>query len=359
MAKLDFGKFIGRNIPVQTVNELHVEMQVLEKKKRNETLLQEVRNYRNSNTVATSNTRTQSLLQKMEALDHELDTNTQTGSSRWMIPYADLVTLLVGLFMLLFVAVSSENSELSTSAETMNSNKAVQTEVLNQLQVELNEANQELANLSALQDLDLQLNQGESLDRAKEISTELLEAKLTAMLGLAEGSNEANDLTIRTDDRGVIISLSDQILFAPGSADLNSQAKSRLHNLTDELKAMPHPIVVEGHTDNTPIHTARYPSNWELSTDRATQILRYMIESEEFEPARLSATGYGEYRPVDENSSIEGKRKNRRVDIVVLNSVWPVTGSNLKPSAKPNAGNKTSNTLQQEQAEKLEEELTH
>jgi chemotaxis protein MotB len=78
---------------------------------------------------------------------------------------------------------------------------------------------------------------------------------------------------------------------------------------------------VEGHTDNTPIHTAQFPSNWELSTARATYVLQYLISNGNVPPQRLSAVGYGEYRPVASNSTPEGRGANRRVDLVVLGAI--------------------------------------
>ena len=75
---------------------------------------------------------------------------------------------------------------------------------------------------------------------------------------------------------------------------------------------------VEGHTDNLPINTPRFPSNWELSTARATSVIRYLIEEENLDPERLSAAGYGEYRPIDANDTPEGRARNRRVDLVIL-----------------------------------------
>ncbi|MGB3985550.1 MAG: OmpA family protein, partial [Limnochordia bacterium] len=84
------------------------------------------------------------------------------------------------------------------------------------------------------------------------------------------------------------------------------------------LKDIPNPIRIEGHTDNLPIKTAQFPSNWELSVHRATSVIRYMVEELDFDPTKLSAAGYGEYRPVRPNDSAENRAMNRRVDIVIM-----------------------------------------
>jgi chemotaxis protein MotB len=130
------------------------------------------------------------------------------------------------------------------------------------------------------------------------------------------------DVAVRYQQRGLIISLKDSILFPPASADLSPRAKQTLSQVIQELRTSMgselRPIRVEGHTDNTPIHTAQFPSNWELSTARATSIVRYLVTSDQFPPDKLSAVGYAEFKPLNDNSTIEGKQKNRRVDIVVL-----------------------------------------
>jgi len=93
-----------------------------------------------------------------------------------------------------------------------------------------------------------------------------------------------------------------------------------LDNITEAIRKYSNSIRIEGHTDNVPIKTAQFPSNWELSTARATNIVHYLVDAHEFPPEKLSAIGYGEYRPIADNSSEEGRQKNRRVDVVVLSS---------------------------------------
>jgi chemotaxis protein MotB len=91
------------------------------------------------------------------------------------------------------------------------------------------------------------------------------------------------------------------------------------------LRERDYRLRIEGHTDNAPIHNSQFPSNWELSTSRATEIVRLLIVREGFVPARLSAAGYAEYYPVATNLTAEGRAMNRRVDIVILGNAWTVT----------------------------------
>jgi chemotaxis protein MotB len=123
---------------------------------------------------------------------------------------------------------------------------------------------------------------------------------------------------LRHDERGVVIQLTDKTLFDSGSAVIREDAKPILSRVATLLKSIPNQIRIEGHTDNRPIRTARYPSNWELSVARATNVLRYLEEVHGISPGRLSASGYGEWRPLRPNTTEGNRALNRRVDIIVL-----------------------------------------
>ncbi len=130
----------------------------------------------------------------------------------------------------------------------------------------------------------------------------------------------ANDqVSVRMDDKGLVIVLSNSILFDSGKDVLKKQAYPVLNNVTSVIKkeVPDQSIGVEGHTDNVPIKHSGWKSNWELSTARATTVLHYM-EDKGIAPNRLAATGYGEYHPIAPNSTKEGQAKNRRVEIVIL-----------------------------------------
>jgi len=125
-------------------------------------------------------------------------------------------------------------------------------------------------------------------------------------------------VNITRDDRGVIISFGDSVLFDTASADIRDEAKPYLSVVASLIRRTQNPIVIEGHTDNVPIKNGRYPSNWELSTARATSVLVYFLKEHGIDPERFSASGYGQYRPVATNTTPEGRAKNRRVDIVFV-----------------------------------------
>lgn len=132
-----------------------------------------------------------------------------------------------------------------------------------------------------------------------------------------------SSIHLEAQERGLVVRFADQVFFDLGQAELKPEALEILANISPMLRDLPNPIRVEGHTDNLPINTARYPSNWELSTARATSVIRHLVEEENFSPFRLSAAGYGEYRSVRDNDTPENRAVNRRVDIVIMSmDLW-------------------------------------
>jgi chemotaxis protein MotB len=126
---------------------------------------------------------------------------------------------------------------------------------------------------------------------------------------------------MRVDERGLIISLvTDKVLFERGSASLQRGSREVLDEIAGLLRDIPNQVTVEGHTCDLPIHTAQFPSNWELSTARATQVIRYFIEQGQVPAQRLAAAGYADSRPLEPNTSEATRARNRRVDVVILRS---------------------------------------
>lgn len=166
--------------------------------------------------------------------------------------------------------------------------------------------NSEIARLN--QELDQLLASREELSRTKAE----LEKKLQDELA-------SGNLSVAMGERGLVVTVLDRILFDSGKAELKDSAKTTLEKVADILseKVGQHMIFVEGHTDNVPIRHSGWRSNWELSTARATEVIHYFAEGKGLSPQRLAATGYGEFHPVTENDSAEGRMKNRRVEIII------------------------------------------
>ena len=128
---------------------------------------------------------------------------------------------------------------------------------------------------------------------------------------------------LEIQERGLIIRFAEQVFFDLGQAILKPEALEILDSLADRLRDLPNPLRVEGHTDDWPIRTSSFPSNWELSVHRATNVVRHLIEENGFDPEKLSVAGYSEYRPIRTNDTAENRAMNRRVDIVILNiDMW-------------------------------------
>lgn len=129
---------------------------------------------------------------------------------------------------------------------------------------------------------------------------------------------DVSGVSVRNDPRGVVVTFSDAVLFASGSAEIKQEAFDVLGKLSKTLNTVPGRIIIEGHTDNVPISGGKYSSNWELSTARAASVLHFFI-TKGVDPNRFAIAGYGEYRPVASNETEDGRAKNRRVELVIAN----------------------------------------
>lgn len=133
-------------------------------------------------------------------------------------------------------------------------------------------------------------------------------------------SNQMSSLVqIDSNEHRVKLVLTEAVLFDSGKAELKEKAKEVLQPIVEELKKLPNDVLVEGHTDNVPIHKGRYETNWELSMARAYSVIKFMEETG-MDPKKLAGSGYGDNRPVGENTSVEGRAKNRRIEISLLKS---------------------------------------
>jgi len=214
---------------------------------------------------------------------------------RWLLTYADLITLLLAFFIVMYSIsqVDSQKFDKVTSALTS-------------------------------------VFKGPKLKptSAKDLSSGLIVNKLLKNGNLGILEEQIRKISVQLDlktqlnteiqTRGLVIHISESAFFDPGKAELKPEARTILDLISVQLLKIPNHIRVEGHTDNIPINTDRYPSNWELSASRAAVCLRYLIDKLKFPPERISAVGYAEYRSIAPNDTPENRAKNRRVDIIVL-----------------------------------------
>lgn len=218
--------------------------------------------------------------------------NDKNRLNRWVISYADFVTVLVAVFMVLWIG-----SNLNIS-DNISDKKIVQ-----------NTQKQEQTGPNHL--IDGVKNPSDS----KEIK--IIEFEKTAS-DLNIALKDKKQTQIIKNDAKITIRLSEGVLFDEGSAIIKADSAQTLDILADELKKNNKQIQIEGHSDNLPVVGGKYSSNWELSSARAINILNYLI-SKGVDKTRLSAIGYADNKPVAQNNTEEGRSKNRRVDIVIIN----------------------------------------
>ena len=261
---------------------------------------------------------------------------SQEYINRWVIPYADFITLLLALFIVLYSLSQMNANHVKTFSSSVGKvfdakNKSIKAEKINEIDVLKYKrkllkifSTTETDVISSNVDISSQIKPTDDLKKEiKNINVQLdKEAVEFKNIGTLVSSKlkDVKGVSISRESRGLIIRLNDTVLFTPGSDIIKGKARLTLDRLAGILKDIPNSIRIEGHTDNQPIGTQRFPSNWELSTFRATNIIKYLVDNHKFNPSRLSAVGYGEYMPLKNNSSPEGRSLNRRVDIVILST---------------------------------------
>jgi chemotaxis protein MotB len=225
---------------------------------------------------------------------------------RWLISYADFITLLFAFFVVMFAVSQVDSKKVGRFTESFS--KAVGIDTFPESGAGLmpggvvpttkdEAAEQKLVLAPELEGLRI------------ELASLRKNAELPAALQVLQRRNE------------LVIRLSESLIFDAGDDRLTEQSAKAMRVLGRELKRRKVDIRVEGHTDNRPIRTARFRSNWDLSTSRATAVVGILADT--IEPGRLSAAGYGEFHPVSKNDSDDGRRQNRRVDIVVSVAAAP------------------------------------
>jgi chemotaxis protein MotB len=227
---------------------------------------------------------------------------------RWLVSYADFITLLFAFFVTLYAISQVDAKKLGKLVESMQS--AFDTRVFESGSPKLALSD------GATKGVEQQkLVEPISPAVASPPSLQAVQATIQARLVRAKYVDRVRFVQER---RGLVISLTEAGFFDPGQAELKESSHEALAAIAETLLSAQTHLRIEGHTDTTPIHTARFPSNWELSTARAMYILKYLTTNFPFEPEMLSVAGYAEHRPIATNSTAEGRMVNRRVDIVIM-----------------------------------------
>lgn len=227
----------------------------------------------------------------------------EEGGEAWLLPYSDLMTLLLAVFIVLFAVGQVDKPK----AEQMSD------EFTEQMMTE-SYAAEKMSNREEKTQAE-----GAAEGESEQQQMEKLKAELDAKL---QSENLSASVKTSIDGRGLVITLSNAIIFDPGSAEIKKENEDTLLEIADMVTVMDNFIRIEGHTDDVPMNSVEFPSNWDLSAARAANVVRLITSKTNLSPEKLIAVGYGEYRPVEDNSTEDGRGKNRRIDIIVLSEKY-------------------------------------
>lgn len=241
------------------------------------------------------------------------DHDPHENHERWLVSYADFITLLFAFFVVMY-AVSSVNE---------GKYRVLSSSIVNAFKSNQTPNTPPSAEFSPLQNQ--HPNSGDPIKLTDNSSTHKVK-KQERMKGMAKNILQAleplvkdGQVRVTQNTLGISVEINASVLFAPGQARLADSSSLTLQAIAHQIKGHDHEIRVEGHTDNLPIHTENYPSNWELSSARASSVIRLFVENG-VESRRLMAIGYGENKPIESNDTPEGRKRNRRVTVLILSA---------------------------------------
>lgn len=245
------------------------------------------------------------MAKKKRAKKHE-----EEASEAWLLPYSDLMTLLLALFICLFAISQTDQTKLQQMAQAF-------TAAFNMGGPSF--FNQAGPNASMQREIMSTEDQGNAAYIEENRTLEQLQQQLEDYI---EQNNLQDQLSTQLAEEGLMIRIKERALFPSGSADLVPESQRIGPIVAGLLAAVPERVLISGHTDTDPISTSQFPSNWELSSVRAMTFMKYLLSiNPDLNPARFSAIGYGEYRPIAPNDTAENKQQNRRVEILIARSL--------------------------------------
>jgi chemotaxis protein MotB len=256
---------------------------------------------------------------------------SHVSHERWLVSYADFITLLFAFFTTMYAVSTVDSMKLHAVVESMQAAFATgEASSPNPGPGPGTGATPQRLNIPAQPKIRKPGERGgkkpgDDRNTAAAVSVQEVKAKLELRL---DRQIEGGLVALEVDPRGLVVSIREAGSFPTGSADLSGVLLVVLQEIAGALAEVGNAVRVEGHTDDVPIHTARFQSNWELSTARATSVVAQLLH-DGLQPERLSAAGYGEFHPQVSNDSAPNRARNRRTDIVVLN---PLTNAREEPA---------------------------
>jgi len=265
-----------------------------------------------------------------------------TNHERWLVSYADFITLLFAFFVVLYSSSQVDKRRVGQLA------MAIQVAFQQMGIFDASNTRPELVSTEPMPFARAQIIENVQRDEAlgrlvnspkPDLATApqvqdltALQTKLQAELA---GEIKNHMVTVTPTKEGIVVSLKEAGFFGSGSASLRPEAIPTIAHFVGVVRPFPVRIRIEGHTDDVPIHTPRFDSNWELSTARATEMIKLFIAQFNVSADRLSASGYGQYYPVASNATAEGRAQNRRVDLVILNTAPAAPSAQPLPQISP------------------------
>lgn len=259
-----------------------------------------------------------------------------SNHERWLVSYADFITLLFAFFVVLYASAQVDQrkvGKLALAIQVAFQELGVFPASTTQIPLDINDP-MPFSTVQAIQNVKRTSELGsvassptDSLaGSSEETDLSTLRSELEQAL---HHEIALHQVSLHRETDGLVVSLREFGFFDSGSATIKPQALPALDRIASILAIRTYRLRIEGHTDNIPIHTAQMASNWELSTARATELVRVLIEGHRLAPERLSAAGYAQYHPIASNLTAQGRAQNRRVDIVIL------TSQGAKPASPP------------------------
>jgi Flagellar motor protein len=240
---------------------------------------------------------------------------SRVSQERWLVSYADFITLLFAFFVVLYATAEADQKKQAAFSQSIN--EAFRALGLFPDALQHRKGSNTASDAHETPVVPMNIVMGEDVLAPARVKSALEQMGRELQQRL---SNEVarHTVSIEMGRDGLVISLREAGFFASGSATPKPETVQTLQRIATALKRSPYDLRVEGHTDNIPIHNGQFDSNWELSTARATNIARMLLDMNAIRADRLSAAGYAEFHPVAPNGTAEGRSKNRRVDLVVL-----------------------------------------
>jgi chemotaxis protein MotB len=240
---------------------------------------------------------------------------------RWLVSYADFITLLFAVFVVLYAMGQSDKKKVEEVMQAIQQSFGMATAGATAPKVNVIPSQAITVIPSLKPEIKIspmgKARSGQAKSRAEEKDFRQIKSAVEAYL-VKQGAQ--NKVTLEITRRGLIVSLKEAGFFNSGQATIKPEAYDLINTIAEVMTQYNNPLRVEGHTDNVPISTSQFPSNWELSTARATNGLRYLLRNFDVDANKISATGFAEYRPIADNATPEGRAKNRRVDLVMLSA---------------------------------------